>query len=151
MRGRPFIKGQKPWNYAQKERQCLNCGKTFMIAPYRFQSAKFCSRKCNAQYHAQEQSLRMKGEQNPFWNGGISITYYRRIFRDKLPHKCNQCGHKRYLTVHHKDGNRQNNELLNLEVLCRSCHAKFHKAWEHIQFQCPQCGYKSHVSSFRIS
>ena len=28
--------------------------------------------------------------------------------------------------VHHKDRNRQNNELANLEWLCFSCHAKIH-------------------------
>ena len=56
--------------------------------------------------------------------------------RDK--HKCVKCGTKENgtnLVIHHKDKknprafgsiNYMNNDLINLELLCRSCHAKEH-------------------------
>ena len=40
------------------------------------------------------------------------------------------------LTVHHKDGNPQNNDPLNLMRLCRSCHLKQHRGRK----SCSICG-----------
>jgi 5-methylcytosine-specific restriction endonuclease McrA len=40
--------------------------------------------------------------------------------------KCNRCGSKKYLLVHHKDRDRENNDDSNLEVLCKACHQKEH-------------------------
>jgi 5-methylcytosine-specific restriction endonuclease McrA len=42
---------------------------------------------------------------------------------------CERCGYDeepRILGVHHKDRNRKNNELANLEVLCPMCHSLEH-------------------------
>lgn len=43
---------------------------------------------------------------------------------------CERCGlpsrNTRQLDVHHKDRNKANNDPLNLETLCRSCHIKEH-------------------------
>lgn len=50
----------------------------------------------------------------------------KRAEKEKLDY-CEECGSPGpYLGVHHKDGNRQNNEKENLETLCASCHAKLH-------------------------
>ena len=44
-------------------------------------------------------------------------------------HRCECCGLNEWmgkpipLEVHHKDGNRSNNELDNFELLCPNCHA----------------------------
>lgn len=44
-------------------------------------------------------------------------------------HKCESCGLETWLgnpiplEVHHKDGNRNHNELSNYELLCPNCHA----------------------------
>ena len=55
--------------------------------------------------------------------------------RQKLLHrandKCEKCGWNKIpdiFEVHHKDRNRQNNELSNLELLCPNCHQSHHFA-----------------------
>ena len=45
-----------------------------------------------------------------------------KIFGDK----CSICGSKEDLVLHHKDFNHQNNELENMQLLCKSCHIKIH-------------------------
>jgi len=42
---------------------------------------------------------------------------------------CERCGYDavpKILGVHHKDRNRNNNEIFNLEVLCPNCHSLEH-------------------------
>ena len=48
--------------------------------------------------------------------------------------KCEKCNYSKYqiLEVHHKNRNRMNNELKNLELICPNCHAEEHlleKSW----------------------
>lgn len=65
-------------------------------------------------------------------NGKYENTYRLklRLLREGLKeHKCEKClmsnwlGEKIPLELHHKDGDRKNNQLLNLELLCPNCHA----------------------------
>ncbi len=47
---------------------------------------------------------------------------------------CERCGYDRHeiLQVHHKDKNRSNNDLDNLELICPNCHYEEHyleKSW----------------------
>lgn len=63
--------------------------------------------------------------------------------------KCQMCGNNALsmLTVHHKDGNgrgskKVNNDLDNLQTLCRACHAKVHGTiiqWAKNYTQCRRC------------
>lgn len=52
------------------------------------------------------------------------IGNYRKVALKRLKHSCVKCGvtNLKVLIVHHKDRNRQNNNLDNLEFLCRNCH-----------------------------
>jgi 5-methylcytosine-specific restriction endonuclease McrA len=48
--------------------------------------------------------------------------------------KCERCNYSKYeiLQVHHKDRNRLNNNLENLELICPNCHYEEHfleKSW----------------------
>ncbi len=55
--------------------------------------------------------------------------------------ECSECGASRSLVVHHLDGDRGNNSLSNLIVLCRSCHGKVHggaDGFEHLTEQLPE-------------
>jgi 5-methylcytosine-specific restriction endonuclease McrA len=50
---------------------------------------------------------------------------WRRIALENKPHICERCGDVpigRNLHVHHVDGNRKNNALENLMILCVKCH-----------------------------
>lgn len=50
---------------------------------------------------------------------------YRDIAFRNFDKKCNKCGYYEYpaiLVVHHKDRDRSNNNLSNLEILCPNCH-----------------------------
>ena len=53
---------------------------------------------------------------------------YRKIGFKAHGYKCQKCEsiNKKYLEVHHKDGNRKNNAPENLEVLCMKCHTAFY-------------------------
>ncbi len=51
--------------------------------------------------------------------------------------KCERCGWDKVpeiFEVHHKDRDRQNNELSNLELLCPNCHQSYHFAEETGRF-----------------
>jgi len=61
---------------------------------------------------------------------------------------CTECGSKKQLVVHHKDGNgrgskRPNNSMRNLQTLCRRCHQRVHRVldrWARDFDQCRRCG-----------
>lgn len=62
-----------------------------------------------------------EGENSPVWKGG-SVNYYKRLAFKNLENCCDICKSKRKLQVHHKDRNRKNNKLSNLQILCSKCH-----------------------------
>ena len=46
-----------------------------------------------------------------------------------IKNKCELCGYSEYsgsLHVHHKDGDKNNNNMSNLSVLCSNCHMEYH-------------------------
>lgn len=45
---------------------------------------------------------------------------------------CELCNSTNNLIVHHIDWNRNHNEQFNLITICRSCHARIHKAAVHL-------------------
>lgn len=68
-----------------------------------------------------------KGKDSPSYKSGIGG--YRKRALDKYGYKCFDCGidNKALLLVHHIDKNRQNNDIKNLQILCRNCHWLKHK------------------------
>ena len=67
-----------------------------------------------------------------FLENEVPITSYKlkhKLFQDKVKEeKCESCGienwngQKAPLQLHHVDGNRYNNVLNNLQILCANCH-----------------------------
>ena len=83
---------------------CEYCGKEFNRPNAWLKGRKlhFCSRKCHSAWQV--------GKLKP----------------NKCGNGCELCGSKKNLLVHHKDKDRHNNNLSNLQTLCESCHNKVH-------------------------
>jgi rubrerythrin len=79
-----------------------------------------------------------EGNLNAF-KTGIKPDYYRRIAFEAYGESCNRCGATELIVVHHRDENRHNNHVTNLEVLCRTCHMKEHHG-KRVEWTCPECG-----------
>ncbi len=104
---------------------CATCGKVVEKRLSAAQQAKtgllFCNRECK------EKAQMLSGYQilHPSHYRSGKTGYRKRALRWKAV-VCGDCGYSEYLSmldVHHKDGNRQNGNLENLEVLCVWCHA----------------------------
>lgn len=62
------------------------------------------------------------------WKGGINQKVYRRICAEAgrdMEH-CAICKEKCKTIIHHNNGNRYDNRLINLAVLCSYCHNAVH-------------------------
>ena len=109
---------------------CAWCGKKFFRYPSKQASSRsgllFCNRRCK------EQAQRIGGLeeiQPDHYDNGKSERHYRELAARRLPPICNRCGydkHPEILEVHHKDRNRKNNALENLERVCPNCHTLEH-------------------------
>lgn len=73
----------------------------------------------------------IRGKDSPRWKGEGGRTYFKANIYSKLKlsleQKCTICGTIEKLIVHHIDGNFRNNELSNIQIVCRGCHNKIHK------------------------
>lgn len=80
-----------------------------------------------------------RGTENHNFKTGIGI--YTRLALEAHGFNCNRCGvNTRTLgpyqyAVHHKDRDRSNNDVENLEVLCKSCHQLEHDCTSNLPNQ----------------
>jgi len=83
----------------------------------------FCSRSCAI---SENNKLRA-GAKNPNWNGGFA-SYRKRALEHYGP-QCSVCGYgiECCLEVHHIDGNRGNNEIENLLIVCPTHHVEIER------------------------
>jgi hypothetical protein len=103
--------------------KCDKCGNKFELKKSQLKASKselhFCSRKCKDEAQRTENSiLKIK-----HYTNGSSI--YQAIAYRNYGKICSNCGYDEFeegLEVHHIDGNRNNNDLDNLIVLCGRCH-----------------------------
>lgn len=77
------------------------------------------------------------GKNNNHYKNGTGIDWFANALK-VLPEKCNRCGKTekqlqkenpskiRNLLLHHKDGNHNNNDPSNWEILCKGCHQAHH-------------------------
>ena len=102
---------------------CALCEKRFFRHPSKLASSVhkiyFCSRSCKDK--AQSLDGGVKDIQPSHYGNGVSC--YRDIALRNLEQKC-KCGFSflGLLAVHHRDGDRKNNDLSNLEMVCPTCH-----------------------------
>jgi len=107
------------------ELKCDNCGLIFYRSQSNLKKSKsglrFCSRICK------DDAQRM-GKHNEILRPshyGDGRYSYRAIALRTYDKICNRCGydlHPEILQVHHKDRDRTNNTIDNLELLCPNCH-----------------------------
>lgn len=114
------------------ELECFECGKKFeRVKSKALNSSKhdrhFCSRKCKEKAQSLIGSC-LEIRPDHYGTGSQPKSYRKKAFNE-LDKKCNKCGYDKYLDilqVHHKDKNRLNNNIENLEILCPNCHMEFH-------------------------
>jgi len=109
--------------------KCAWCSKPILKSSIEIKHSKsgnvYCSQSCATSLGNR---LYKFGQNNPNFKSGDHLTY-RGWALFNYGKKCQnkQCPIKfnypiKMLDVHHKDGNRKNNRLSNLEVLCVWCH-----------------------------
>jgi hypothetical protein len=70
-----------------------------------------------------------KDQQLKDWSSYSRTGHYKKHLITNRGHKCEDCSLTEWknqpivLEVHHKDGNRTNNNFENLQLLCCNCHA----------------------------
>jgi hypothetical protein len=152
--------------HATVTRTCEQCGESFTISQARLQwkAGRFCSRRCREAYQRSprgktEFSIRVQnrkaGTDHPSWRGGVNLTsdgYARvRIAPGKyaLQHRLVMERHlgrplRADEEVHHRDGNRTNNDFANLQLMDKAEHARLHAGkfdrWSRDYEFCVVCG-----------
>lgn len=67
---------------------------------------------------------KIRGENHYLWKGGKERRLYRSIVSKE---KCEMCGSKLNLGIHHVNFDHYDNNPGNLQVLCLHCHLSLHK------------------------
>lgn len=109
--------------------KCAYCGKEFLRLNSKLNNSKsglyFCSRECKDTAQSLKSGDNFKSLRPEHY--GSLFGDYRKLAFKNYPHKCAVCGYdedERILQVHHKDENREHNNLENLIILCPNCHWK---------------------------
>ncbi|KKP87228.1 MAG: HNH endonuclease [Candidatus Roizmanbacteria bacterium GW2011_GWA2_35_8] len=103
----------------RKEIPCIICGKMILSGLHK----KTCSRSC-ANKHRTGIKYKLNRPKDKVKNyQSLKIRLLQQ--RGKI---CERCHYDKYeiLQVHHKDKNRLNNNLSNLELICPNCHYEKH-------------------------
>jgi YHS domain-containing protein len=107
--------------------ECVYCGKPVWRTQSQLKRSKsgnvFCNRGCATSFN---NTYYKSKENNPNYIDGSSS--YRKLALEHYEAKCKYCGYDvvQVVQIHHIDGNRENNDLSNLEVVCRNCHGEIH-------------------------
>lgn len=73
----------------------------------------------------------LSGPRHPRWRGGantfLSGVAHSVFVASGAKKICARCESVEDICIHHKDENRRNNDINNLQALCRPCHISHHK------------------------
>ncbi len=112
--------GQKCYGiYCRKEIPCLVCNKPILAGLNKKTCSRSCANKNRAGNNYKTGRKRDKVKSQKFIK--------KRLLEDRGK-KCERCGfsNPNILHTHHKDRDRRNNKMSNLELLCPNCHAIEH-------------------------
>lgn len=125
--GKAFCGPQCFGIFCRKEKSCIVCGTPILAGKNR----QSCSRACANKYRA---GIKYKiGSPRDKVKDPRALKL--RLLDQRGP-TCGRCGYSKVeiLQVHHRDRNRNHNELENLELICPNCHYEEHyleKSWLH--------------------
>lgn len=107
--------------------KCALCNKNFYLSVSKQNNSKSGLFFCCRDHKDKAQRLDGYAAIHPSHYKDGTRAYRKIAFREK-PKLCERCGFDKEaaLVVHHKDRNRDNNTISNLEVLCANCHAIEH-------------------------
>jgi len=109
-------------------KECLVCGTSFGVQPYRAASALYCCAHCRQTGIARStavkraDSLRNRGG-NKTYKKWFGKHLHRVVAEQILGRQLN-----RHEVVHHRDGNKLNNDPSNLEITTQPDHINAHRA-----------------------
>lgn len=128
---------------------CSECHKTISKQPSHISNNNFCSRLCQSRWYSKNN----KGDKAVNWKGGITkingyffklvginkyIGVHRLAMEEKLGRKLSSDE-----IVHHKNGDKLDNRLENLEIVDRASHQRIHKPRRKFEIcQIAGCGKK---------
>lgn len=104
---------------------CAFCGEPICVSHSRakksIKGVYFCCHSCATSYN---NVYKCRGN-HPNYKGGCRT--YRDLALESLPNVCSVCNYDIVivLEVHHKDGNRSNNDIENLDILCPTHHKEY--------------------------
>lgn len=109
---------------------CSFCNESFYLSNSRQKRSKSGLFFCCREHKDKAQKLGgIKEIMPPHYGAANGLYAYRKLAFDNLPNECAVCGWDEYpevLEVNHKDLNRANNIIKNLEILCPTHHQVFH-------------------------
>lgn len=108
---------------------CAFCTTSFYMSPSKKKVSKSGLFFCCRNHKDEAQRIGGLKEIQPA-HFGTTLSNYRDLAKRNLDFtKCSKCGyntHVEILEVNHKDCNRSNNSIDNLEILCPNCHSEYH-------------------------
>ena len=111
---------------------CIQCNQSFKTESKR-KDKRMCPKclrvnKINSVMQARKKRIPTteigvgSGRSSKNINRELTCNTYTKVRKDI----CELCGSTKYLLVHHKDHNTNNNTLENLQTLCKRCHQEHH-------------------------
>jgi predicted nucleic acid-binding Zn ribbon protein len=103
----------------RKETFCVICGKSILAGL----NKKTCSRLC-----ANKNRVGVQYKSNQPRNKVVTLRRLKISLLESRGQKCERCSYNKskILQVHHKNRDRRNNNLENLELICPNCHYEEH-------------------------
>jgi hypothetical protein len=104
----------------RKEKPCIICGNPILAGLNKKTCSRICANKIRVGIHYRAGRSTKDKVKTQRW---LKV----RLLKERGA-SCERCGYNRkeILVVHHKDRDRENNDLRNLELMCPNCHAEEH-------------------------
>jgi len=103
----------------RKESPCVICGNPILANLHKKTCSRACANKNRTGIHY--------GILRPYDKVKQTRTLKLRLLKEKGG-RCERCGYSKVevLQIHHKDRNKNNNSMDNLEIICPNCHYEEH-------------------------